>query len=131
MCSAVRRRMLVKGLISSVPAVGGAVAAGAGAGAGGDAVGTAGATGATAVAGAAATPDAGAPPARRLSMKLSTSDLVTRPPRPVPTTSAGAMALSSSRRRTTGDKIRSPHFPGPSPATGDEGGAAATGAAGG
>src|ERR1700681_2117848 len=112
MCSAVRRRMLVKGTISSVPDRGGGAEEVDPAGAA--LAGTVGAV-ETGAAGATGAPDAGAPPARRPSMKPRTSARVILPPHPVPVISAGSIPLSSSKRRTTGDRIRSPQPPEPSP----------------
>ncbi len=97
MCSAVRRRMLVNGTISSRPSLRGAAAAGPAGSNGGAA--TVGASG-TRCGTASAPPGPVAPPAR---MTDSTSSRVIRPPTPVPTTAAGSMPCSSRSLRTTGE----------------------------
>src|SRR5438034_6008768 len=120
MCSAVRRRMLSKGIVSS-PEEGfvgaaaslgaiGAVSSGAGTGGatgavlaagGGVAAGRAAGVGAVG-AGALGAGAAGAAPCRRETASR-TSLRVMRPPSPLPCTSPASRPYSLSRRRTTGD----------------------------
>ena len=100
MCSAVRRRMLVKGMTSSRP--GPPVEAVGVAGAVGTATVAVGAAAGASKAGTGAGVRTGGAAPRAIT--ASTSSRVIRPPRPVPVTDDGSMPCSFRSFRTTGDR---------------------------